>query len=97
MVQWNCDICGKATMVNPPTEFEKDELGVHKTTTMRQQNIYTNEVEEIKTYQLKDLFPRAYIVKLNLGNESVQRDFCAECLETIYPKLNEVFELLSSI
>ena len=47
--------------------------------TYKTMNIGTGEMMEVQSQAIKDLEPRCYIVKLNLGpSQVIQRDFCEE-------------------
>lgn len=104
MIKFNCDICGKETFINPPTEQvfveqefeydvpdpenpaklkkEKKLVKVPEMTVMRVQHPNDpNQVLEQKIPKLKDLKPRMWRVQLRVGQESVDRDFCKECLD----------------
>lgn len=104
VIKFNCDICGKETFINPPTEQvfveqefeydvpdqenpsklkkEKKLVKVPEMTVMRMQHPNDpNQVLEQKIPKLKDLKPRMWRVQLRVGQESVDRDFCKECLD----------------
>lgn len=79
-----------------PTKKVKQR--VPKMTVMKKQDMSSGEVKEIQVQEHKDLEERAMIVKLRVGPESVQRDFCRKCLEdyageelrTLWKKLETV-------
>ena len=128
-IVWNCDICGKATDVNPPFEhiYEEvestivtptkitdfDEEGncipkivnketkikkkIPKTSEMKRLNPLTKVMETIKVPAIKDLEPRAYLVRLTVASESIQKDFCKECLATVLPDIKSLWEKLEAI
>lgn len=60
-----------------------DASGKQLLTTMKQQNHVTGRVEPITVPLVEDLEPRAYIVRLTVGQEVVQRDLCWDCLKTV--------------
>jgi hypothetical protein len=65
---------------------------------VKKQNLYTKKMEEMDVHEQRDLFPRAFLVRLSFGmTEEVQRDFCRECLDKIMPKLKEVWDLLEKV
>lgn len=68
-----------------------------KLTKMRRQNAQTGEVEEVPIQDIKDLQPRAYLIRLMVGNEVLQKDFCKECLETIMPQIQALWDKMASI
>lgn len=109
-VRWKCDICGKDTLVHPPTELEYKEVEtINKVTNkkeitkipemvkIKQQDLSSGKMKEIEVNKRRDLFPRTYIVKISIGPESIQKDFCLECLNKIKKPLIEVFEMLEKV
>jgi len=96
-VKFHCDICGKETLVNPPTENDLDSDGKPIIAEIRQQNSFTGKIEKIKYIKQKDLYPRAIIVKLSVGRESIQKDFCEECVKKVLPEAEALFEKLANI
>jgi len=93
-LSWHCDICGRRTHVNPPTEpmyeevVKKDADG--KATKVKQpiqsimrvQDMNTGKVNEIQVVKQQDLEPRTVIVRLQVGQETIQRDLCMKCLKS---------------
>lgn len=79
MNAFHCDICGKLTYINPPTQVELDANGHIVTTTIKRQNIYTGEIENIEIPKMIELKPKAILIHLSAGDETVRRDFCREC------------------
>lgn len=123
-VLWHCDLCSKATHVNPPTQqvFEEREIEVDtpeikivdgnqvldmvkkkvtqkvpKLAKMKRQNLYTREVEEIDIPMMKDLSPRTYIMRVMVGSDEIQRDFCLECLDSVMPEFKALWDKLEKI
>ena len=103
-VAWKCDVCGKDTHVNPPVVqvFETQKIGdkvfdVLKMQKLQTMNFVTGEMEEQNVPVVKDLKPRAHIVKLNAGQQIVQRDFCDECLQSIMPELKALWDKLAAV
>lgn len=81
MMSWNCDICGKRTSINPPHEYETIN-GEIQSVEIKRQNVNTGKVEYVRTPKLKFLEPKAIVVKLMVGDQSIQRDVCEDCLKT---------------
>lgn len=83
---FHCDLCGKVTYINPPTIAEK-KIVVHggqeyesvATTTIKRQNMFTGEIENVEIPKLVELKPKALIISLSAGDESIRKDFCREC------------------
>lgn len=100
-VTWHCDICSKPTYVNPPFEYlfitDKDGNKIPKMSKMKQQNPYTGEIETVKIQDMKDLRPRAYIVRLSVGKEIIQKDFCKEHLDNVLPEIKALWNKLEKI
>lgn len=49
--------------------------------TMRRQNLHNGTIEEIPVQKIEFLEEPAVLVKLKVGHENIQRDFCRVCLE----------------
>lgn len=96
-VKWKCDCCGKETHINPPHKQVFDKAGNPKIIKVKVQNQYTGEIEQQDQPEFEDLEPRAYIVRLNCGSESIQKDFCKECLKKIMPEVKALYNKLESI
>lgn len=99
-VLWKCDLCGKETHVNPPTKPMYDEVDgkkVPKTAILKQQDAHTGKMNDIKIHLHEDLKPRAFITKISIGQESIQKDFCKECLDKVLPNLKKAFNTLVNI
>jgi len=96
-VFWKCDICGKPTQLNPPSRIEVDAKGAPVMTEMRRQDPQTGEVRKVPVPKMVDLFPRAYLLRLCVGSESLQRDFCKECLEALRPQFDALWRELENI
>jgi hypothetical protein len=96
-VNWKCDLCGKETFVNPPYKFKVDDAGNPIQTTTRQQNVYTGDVDSIAAYDLEYLQPKTYIVRLDMGGETIQKDFCEEHFLQIKHHLEALYGVLQNI
>lgn len=109
-VLWKCDICGRDTLVHPPTELvykeieSKEEKTGKKIITkipeiikVKQQDPHSGKMKEIEVNKRRDLFPRTYIVKLSIGPESIQKDLCLECLNKIKEPLIKAFNTLEKV
>jgi len=80
-------------VVNVEQVVRKPKMAV-----MKRQNHQSGEIEDIPIQEIKDLEPRAFIVRLTLGQEQVQRDFCRDCLEKeIVPHVKHVWDMLAKI
>lgn len=90
MVKWTCDMCGKETRVNPPCEQTGELID------FEYMDPFTNEITSKKVNKVKDLLPRTHIVKLNAGQQIIQRDFCGECVDTI-PEIKALWDVLKAI
>ena len=101
MHAFNCDICGKQTHINPPTEpiFEIGEGGKKRQVLVELKSMDFNSGKVVSQMvpKLKDLKPRAHLIKLNAGIQSVQRDFCDGCLEQVMPEVKALWEKLERI
>jgi len=70
---------------------------VPKITYFKRQNINTGDIENVPIQDIKDLQPRAYLVRLNLGQETIQKDFCKECLKDVLPDAQALWDKLAAI
>lgn len=70
---------------------------VPKLTHMKRQNAQTGVIEEVPVQDVKDLQPRAYIIRLTVGAESIQKDFCKKCLQTVMPQIQALWDGLAKI
>lgn len=90
---------GKAMVkrLNIDARKEKRTVRSPKMATMKRQNIHSGVIEDIPIHETRDLSPRTYIVRLTIGNETVQRDFCRDCLSDLMPGLKTMWTQLSAI
>lgn len=65
---------------------------VPATTIMRRQHHQSGDVEEVQIPLIEDLKPRTYIVRLSIGGELIQKDFCKECIEK--PNIKSAIKML---
>lgn len=71
---------------------------VPRLTHMKVQNGQTGEVEDLEIQDSVDLKPRAYLLRLSVGNETIQKDFCKECLDSVVLKESKaLWDKLASI
>jgi hypothetical protein len=70
---------------------------VPKLSHIKRQNATTGEVEEIPIQDVKDLQPRTFFVRLNIGQETIQKDFCKECLSEVMIEAQALWDKLASI
>lgn len=102
---FKCDLCGKETYVNPPFEhvFEEKEIDGVKvkspvTVKMKRQDMSTGVMTEVDVPKINDLKPRAIIVRLYSGSESIFKDFCVDCYNTsIKPEVVKLWNTLESV
>lgn len=101
MIKCHCDICGKETFINPPSETvmvevekevpsfvggkwvnEKRTIKVPEMTTMKVIDPHgSGKLIDHEIPKTKDLKPRMWRVQLRVGQESIDRDFCKDCLD----------------
>lgn len=94
---FKCDVCGKEIKVNPKVVAVLKEDGTPEYTTVKSMNFATGEMVERTLPKTKDLEDRCYIVKLNAGPQTIQRDFCEEHYKEILPKINELWKALEKV
>ena len=70
---------------------------VPKIAKMKRQNMHTREVEEIDIPMMKDLAPRAYLMRIMVGSDELQRDFCKDCLDSVMPEFKALWDKLEQI
>lgn len=105
MNYFKCDNCGTDTMVNPPTrpifdELENEDGEIIKKpriAMMQRQDPSTGDMIEVPVQVLEDLKPRAFIIQLRVGWETIQKDFCKTCLDELKPEIRKLWERLESI
>lgn len=61
------------------------------------QHPITGEMIEREIPEFRDLQERAYIVRLKIGDEVIQRDFCKKCLDKRLPDFKATFESLEKV
>lgn len=87
---FKCDACGKETILNPKQIPLLDEDGKQ----VVKREVVGGKYREIP--QFEDEFPRTYIVRLSVGNEVFQKDFCKEHLDEVLPELDSLRKKLLS-
>lgn len=88
---FKCDICGKETYINPKIVQELDENGKQ----VFKKQVVNGVMNTIPSYI--ETQERAYIVRLSVGNEVIQKDFCKEHLNDVMPELEALRNKLISI
>lgn len=70
----------------------------------KRQNAITGKIEKIPMPKFIDKKARTYWIRLKVGGEIIQRDFCLDCLNggnrqasVIFKKAKELFELMEVI
>jgi hypothetical protein len=98
MVAWICDMCGKHTHVTPPTElvFEDEEKTKPKITHLRRQDAH-GKMTKIPVQVQKDLGERTKIVRLTVGDETIQTDLCTKCVEHLRPEFDALWLKMESL
>ena len=112
-IQWHCDKTGRQTYINPPQETVMQEvkddkgkvvLGPDKQPIMEPvmveidwQNPETGVVEKKKVPKVKYLKEKAYIVRLRVGDQLIQRDFCEEGLQHLQPELDALWKKMKEM
>lgn len=70
---------------------------VQKRTTVKVQDMITGKVTNQEIGLFEDVTPRAYIVRLGVGQEVVQRDVCKTCLDTLMPLIRPMWDKLEKM
>jgi hypothetical protein len=85
--------------ITPLIGLEEREVvtQIPETIKVKRQNPLTGQMEDMEVPALEDLFERAYIVRLTVGQEEVQRDFCKPCLQAHMAKVRSLFDALSAV
>lgn len=66
--------------------------------TMKRQNLHNGTIEEVPVQKLEYLEEPAVLVKLRIGSENIQRDFCRKCIdEYCGPEIKALREKLWSL
>jgi len=98
MVAWLCDVCGKPTHVTPHTEllYEDKEKTIPKIAHLKQQDAH-GDMKLVPVHAQKDLSPRTKIVRLTMGDETIQRDLCDGCLIHLRPEMNALWKKMEDL
>ena len=106
---FKCDMCGKETKINPKTEpiYELDEKGEPKKdkkgdpipvmTVVESMNFSSGKMIKQQVPKVKDLEPRAHIIKINAGTQAIMRDVCSDCLPKIMPEIQALWDKLKTL
>ena len=84
----------KQHMINPATG---KPVYHQKLTKQKYQHPISGEMIERDIPEVKFLQPKCYIVRLKIGDEVIQRDFCKECLDKRLDAFKETFKSLEEI
>lgn len=71
------------------------QILVQRKTKVKQQDLLvTGKVEDIEVGMFEDLLPRTRIVYIRIGDETVQRDYCPECVKSVLAVIRPAWDLL---
>jgi len=84
---------GKAVLRKKTIIQKTPRMGI-----MKQQDVFTGKVVDVPVQVQKDLALRAIIVKIKVGYDSIQRDFCPTCLENYCgPEVKALWQKLEKL
>jgi hypothetical protein len=70
---------------------------VPKMNITKRQDPATGEIKDIPVQEIKDLDTRIHIVRVSVGQETIQKDLCSKCLEIFKEDLKLVWNKLNGI
>ena len=94
-LKWFCDSTGKQVSLNPAYKHVKDKDGKPLTKKMRQQGP-DGAVKLVDAPVLEYTEERGYLVKLTVGDESIQRVLSKEALDKMLPLLEAMMKTLEN-
>ncbi len=84
------DKAGKPVMVEVPREVQRKGK-------QKMQDLATGLVRVVDVPAFEDLAPRTFIVRLGIGQETIQRDVCRECLPQVLPEAKALWDKLEGM
>jgi hypothetical protein len=95
-LKWVCDVSGKEVFMAPPYDVVLDKDGEVVKVPVKTQDAAGKTVTIM---QAKVVYkqPKAYMIRLSVGDESVQKVLCEEELNKIKLKLKEAWDLLEGL
>jgi hypothetical protein len=95
-VKWFCDVTGKEVFMNPKTEPVKDSEGKPVMTTLKQQDS-SGKIKVTNVPKVKYLQEKAFLVRLSVGDETIQRTLSAEAIGPMREELAVLWKKLESL
>lgn len=95
-VKWFCDASGKEVFMNPKSEAIKDKDGKPVMTTLKTQDAQ-GRVRVTSVPKVKYLEEKAYIVRLSVGDETIQRVLSAEAIGPLKAQLQGLWDILEGL
>lgn len=95
-LKWFCDVSGKEVFMAPPYDVVVDKDGKPIQVKIKTQDSAGNTVEVLQP-KLIYKQPKAYMIRLSVGDETIQKVLCEEELDKIKQKLKETWDLLEGM
>lgn len=95
-IKWFCDASGTEVFMAPPYEVIKGPDGKPIEVPIKTQDA-SGATITVLSPKLKYLKPKAYLIRLSVGDETIQKVLCEDELNKIKPKLKEVMDLLERL
>lgn len=96
---FKCDVCGVDGVVHHSAEMvkprKKDDKVIYKK--IRVQNSVSGVVSQADVPDYEYLFPKINLVRLSIGDETLQREICNDCLPRFRVRLEGVWTMLDEI
>jgi hypothetical protein len=95
-LKWFCDVSGKEVFMAPPYEVELNPDGTPQKVHVKIQNA-DGSVATIEQAKVKYKQEKAYLIRLSVGDESIQRVLCEAEMTKIKDKLKEAWDILEKL
>lgn len=95
-LKWFCDASKKEVFMAPTYDVVKDDKGVPVMVPVKTQD---SAGDTVTVMQPKVSYhkPKAYMIRLSVGDETIQKVLCEEELNKIKHKLKEAWNILEGI
>lgn len=95
-LKWFCDATGKEVFMSPKTEPEKDKDGKAVMTSVKTQD-GRGKVKKTAVPKMKYLEEKAFVIRLTVGDETIQRTLSAEGLGRFRSQLQAMWDTLEAL
>jgi hypothetical protein len=95
-LKWFCDVTGKEIFMAPPYTVQTDKNGKPQTKKIKSMNA-AGDLEVIEVPHVIYSKPKAYIIRLSVGDEVIQRVVCEDELNKIKTILKGTWDMLERL